>query len=111
MRYVVAARAAGAYVVGLINTGGSPLGAAADREIALCAGPELAVVATKSVLMSVVAGVGTWPVFMATAHCWMRFAHCPRGSMRPGSATGLPLLQYCRAHVRYSSLRAERTWA
>lgn len=58
VRYATAARAAGAYVVGLINTDGSPLGAASDHEIPLCAGPELAVAATKSVVMSVVAGLG-----------------------------------------------------
>ena len=57
VRYAVAARAAGAYVVGLINTGGSPLGAVADTEIPLCAGTELAVAATKSVVLSVVAGL------------------------------------------------------
>ena len=58
VRYANAAHAAGALVVGLINTGGSPLGAASHHEVALCAGPELAVAATKSVVMSVIAGLG-----------------------------------------------------
>ncbi len=67
VRYALAARQAGAYVVGLINTGGSPLGAAADQEVPLCAGPELAVAATKSVVMSVVAGLGMVAGFSADA--------------------------------------------
>lgn len=65
VRYALAARAAGAYVVGLINTDGSPLGAAAEHEIALCAGPEMAVAATKSVVMSVVAGLAMVAGFRA----------------------------------------------
>ena len=57
VRYAAAARSAGAYVVGLINVDGSPLGATCDQEIALCAGPEKSVAATKSVVMSVLAGL------------------------------------------------------
>ena len=58
VRYALAARTAGATVVGLINTEGSPLGLATEMEVPLCAGPELAVAATKSVVLSVVAGLG-----------------------------------------------------
>ena len=43
-----AARAAGAHVVALVNVEDSPLAAAADSVIPLCAGPELSVAATKS---------------------------------------------------------------
>ncbi len=65
VRYAQAARAAGAYVVSLINTSGSPLGAAAEQEIPLCAGPELAVAATKSVVLSMLAGLGMLAGFNA----------------------------------------------
>ena len=58
VRYAAAARDAGAYVVGLINAAGSPLGAVVEQQIPLCAGAELAVVATKSVVMSMLAGLG-----------------------------------------------------
>ena len=58
VRYASAARAAGAYVVALTNTGGSALGAGADVDIALGAGPERAVAATKSVILSMFAGLG-----------------------------------------------------
>ena len=57
VRFAAAARAAGAYTVALTNTAGSPLGTTADIEIPLCAGPERAVAATKSVIMSVFAGL------------------------------------------------------
>ena len=57
VRFAAAARSAGAYVVALTNTGGSPLGASADVEVPLCAGPEHAITATKSVIMSVLAGL------------------------------------------------------
>lgn len=57
VRYAAAARAAGAWVIGLINVHGSPLGDTCDRVIALCAGSETAVAATKSVVMSVLAGL------------------------------------------------------
>ncbi len=65
VRYATAARAAGATVVGLINTAGSPLGAASEHEIALCAGPELAVAATKSVILSVIASLALVAGFRA----------------------------------------------
>lgn len=65
VRYAEAARAAGACVVSLVNTQGSPLGAASDREIALHAGPELAVAATKSVVLSVIAGLALVAGFSA----------------------------------------------
>ena len=47
VRYASAARAAGAYVLALTNTGGSALGAVADVDIALGARSERAVAATK----------------------------------------------------------------
>lgn len=57
VRYAQLARQAGAFVVGLINSVDSPLGAAVERVVPLDAGPEVAVAATKSVVMSVVAGL------------------------------------------------------
>ena len=57
IRYAACARGAGAYVIGLINVDGSPLGDTCDQQIALCAGSEKAVAATKSVVMSMLAGL------------------------------------------------------
>ncbi len=57
VRFAQAARVAGAYLVALTNSTDSPLGATADIEVSLCAGPERAVAATKSVIMSVLAGL------------------------------------------------------
>jgi glucosamine--fructose-6-phosphate aminotransferase (isomerizing) len=51
------ARDAGAFVVGLINAPDSPLAGAVTREIGLMAGPEHAVAATKSVILSIAAGL------------------------------------------------------
>ena len=48
----VAARAAGALVVGIVNDAASPLAAECDIVLPICAGPELAVAATKSFLLS-----------------------------------------------------------
>jgi len=45
---VAGARAAGAYVIALVNAPGSPLGDLADATVPLHAGPELSVAATKS---------------------------------------------------------------
>lgn len=50
MRCAEAARAGGAQVVALVNAEDSPLAAAADTVIPLCAGPEKSVPATKSYL-------------------------------------------------------------
>ena len=47
-----AARGGGALVVGMINAEGSPLAALCDVVIPLCAGPELAIAATKSFLLA-----------------------------------------------------------
>jgi len=47
-----AARRAGAFTVGLVNVEGSPLAAACDVVIPLCAGEERAVAATKSFLLA-----------------------------------------------------------
>ena len=58
LRYAGAAREAGAYVVGIINADESPLGGMVEHQIPCCAGVELAVVATKSVVMSMLAGLG-----------------------------------------------------
>ena len=58
VRYASAAREAGAFVIALTNTGGSALGVVADVDIALGAGPERAVAASKSVILSVFAGLG-----------------------------------------------------
>ena len=58
VRYASAARDAGAYVIALTNTGGSALGAGADVDIALGAGPERAVAASKSVILSIFASLG-----------------------------------------------------
>jgi glucosamine--fructose-6-phosphate aminotransferase (isomerizing) len=58
-----AARDAGARLVALVNTPGSPLAAAADLELPLWAGPELSVAATKSCLAAfagVAQLVATW---------------------------------------------------
>jgi glutamine---fructose-6-phosphate transaminase (isomerizing) len=57
VRHALAARDGGALVIGLINVEGSPLGAAAEHEVPLCAGPELAVAATKSMVMAALAGL------------------------------------------------------
>ncbi len=45
---VAGAKAAGAYVIALVNAAGSPLGDVADETVPLHAGPELSVAATKS---------------------------------------------------------------
>jgi glucosamine--fructose-6-phosphate aminotransferase (isomerizing) len=52
-----AARRGGALTVALTNTPGSPLAAAADLDIDLCAGLERSVAATKSFVSSVAAGL------------------------------------------------------
>lgn len=51
---VEAQRAEGAYVVALVNVADSPLAGIADEVLALNAGPELSVAATKSYLVSLV---------------------------------------------------------
>ena len=58
-----AAREGGAQTIALVNAPGSPLGAASGREIALQAGPERSVAATKSFVCSIVAALsllGHW---------------------------------------------------
>jgi glucosamine--fructose-6-phosphate aminotransferase (isomerizing) len=50
-----AAKAAGAFVIALVNAEGSPLAAAADRVIALRAGPETSIAATKSYIATLAA--------------------------------------------------------
>ena len=65
VRYAQLARQAGAFVVGLINSDGSPLGAAVERQVPLQAGPEVAVAATKSVVMSVIAGLAMVAAYRA----------------------------------------------
>lgn len=57
LRYAKAARRAGAYTVALINADDSPLQACVDLRVPLCAGTEHSVAATKSVLLSVLAGL------------------------------------------------------
>jgi len=52
VRFAVAARAGGAFVVGLVNDVASPLAAACELAIPLCAGEERAVAATKSCLLA-----------------------------------------------------------
>ena len=52
-----AARVAGAETIALVNAEGSPLGKASDHEIALQAGPERSVAATKSFVCSIVAAL------------------------------------------------------
>jgi glucosamine--fructose-6-phosphate aminotransferase (isomerizing) len=49
------AKASGAYVVALVNDEDSPLAAAADHTVALCAGEEKSVAATKSYIASLAA--------------------------------------------------------
>lgn len=53
--FVAGARAAGSPAFALVNTPGSPLARAAEYEVALHAGPERAVAATKSCVCSLVA--------------------------------------------------------
>ena len=55
LRNAGAAKAAGAHVVALVNVEDSPLAQLADTVIALCAGPERSVAATKSYLASLAA--------------------------------------------------------
>lgn len=52
-----AARAGGALTVAVTNDAGSPLGQSAERVLALHAGPELSVAATKTFVTSAVAGL------------------------------------------------------
>lgn len=52
LRNAEAARAAGAHVVALVNAEDAPLAALADTVVALCAGPERSVAATKSYIAS-----------------------------------------------------------
>ena len=58
-----AARRSGALTVALVNTDDSPAARAADIYLSLCAGPELSVAATKSFIVSLVAGA-------AIVACW-----------------------------------------
>jgi glucosamine--fructose-6-phosphate aminotransferase (isomerizing) len=51
-----AARSAGAYTVALVNVANSPAAGAADLCLPLAAGPELSVAATKSFIVSLLAG-------------------------------------------------------
>ena len=52
-----AATAAGAVTIALTNTVGSPIARACSHPLDICAGPELAVAATKSYVNSIVAGL------------------------------------------------------
>lgn len=58
IRYMQMAEGSKACRIGLINVDGSPLGATVEQNVPLCAGPEKAVAATKSVILSIVAGLG-----------------------------------------------------
>ena len=51
------AKASGSFVISLTNTGNSPLAAASETNIDICAGPELSVAATKTFVSSIVAGL------------------------------------------------------
>jgi len=55
LKSVETAKAAGAYVIALVNAPGSPLEALADSTIPLMAGPELSVAATKSFILTLTA--------------------------------------------------------
>ena len=55
IKSVETAKAAGAFVIALVNAPGSPLEAVADRSISLMAGPELSVAATKSLILTLTA--------------------------------------------------------
>ena len=55
IKSVETAKAAGAFVIALVNAPDSPLEALADRTIPLMAGPELSVAATKSFIMTLTA--------------------------------------------------------
>ena len=55
IKSVETAKAAGAFVIALVNAPGSPLEAVADRTIPLMAGPELSVAATKSFILTLTA--------------------------------------------------------
>ncbi len=55
LKSVETAKAAGAFVIALVNAPGSPLEALADRTIPLMAGPELSVAATKSFILTLTA--------------------------------------------------------
>ena len=55
VQLTTAARDAGAIVVGIVNDEASPLAAACEIVLPLCAGPELSVAATKSFLLSCLA--------------------------------------------------------
>jgi glucosamine--fructose-6-phosphate aminotransferase (isomerizing) len=55
LKSVETAKAAGAYVIALVNAPGSPLEVLADRTIPLMAGPELSVAATKSFILTLTA--------------------------------------------------------
>ncbi|MDI7862311.1 SIS domain-containing protein [Rhizobiaceae bacterium n13] len=52
-----AATAAGAETIALTNTAGSPIAVACHHPLDICAGPEIAVAATKSYVNSIVAGL------------------------------------------------------
>jgi glucosamine--fructose-6-phosphate aminotransferase (isomerizing) len=55
IKSVETAKAAGAFVIALVNAPGSPLEAVADRTLPILAGPELSVAATKSFILTVTA--------------------------------------------------------
>lgn len=58
LQYAATARSAGARVIALLNDEASPLAEAAHSRVPLFAGPELSVAATKSVVLSLLAGLG-----------------------------------------------------
>ena len=77
LRYAEAARTAGAFVIGLINTESSPLGALAGAQVPLCAGQERAVAATKSTVMAVMAGLGLVAGYTGDAQLLARLRALP----------------------------------
>ena len=68
VKSVETAKAAGAYVVALVNAPGSPLESIADATLPLMAGPELSVAATKSFILTLTAALQLVAAWSADAH-------------------------------------------
>lgn len=128
-----AARHAGALTVALVNMENSPAAAAADIALPLCAGPEKSVAATKSFIVSAVAGAAiaahwkgdeellraiagipavlrkaceiTWPTFIANAAVAESLYVLGRGPCLPmAQETALKLKETCGIHAEAYSL-------
>jgi glucosamine--fructose-6-phosphate aminotransferase (isomerizing) len=74
--------------ISLVNAEDSPLEAACEFHVPLCAGPELSVAATKSFIATLSASallIGHWN---QEADCCKRTTPCPKACAKPPGRTG-----------------------